>query len=81
MMCSLSAGPQQATGTKKHQMRVTHSALGLHAGQPPDRSEGFRVVQPGLAPRIMTESGASRKKWRQSNRRGTRLAAKSRKRH
>lgn len=38
-------------GNNKHQMRVTHSALGLHAGQPPDRSEGFDVVQPGLAPR------------------------------
>lgn len=39
MTFSPSARPQQATGTKKHQVRVTHSALGLHAGQPPGRSE------------------------------------------
>ena len=48
-------------GNNKHQMRVTHSALGLHAGQPPDRSEGFHVVQPGLAPRNKAW------KWRQPN--------------
>lgn len=77
MMCSPSARPQQATGTKKHQVRVTHSALGLHAGQPPDRSEGYRAVQPGLAARNMADSGASRTKWRQGNELGTSLAAKA----
>ena len=75
MTFSPSARPQQATGTKKHQMRVTHSALGLHAGQPPERSEGHRVVQPGLAPRNKTEGDASRRKWRQSNPLGTNGAA------
>lgn len=77
MTFSPSARPQQATGTKKHQVRVTHSALGLHAGQPPDRSEGYRAVQPGLAARNMADSGASRTKWRQGNELGTSSAAKA----
>jgi len=77
MTFSLSARPQEATGTKKHQVRVTHSALGLHAGQPPERSEGFDAIQPGLAARNKARSGASRTKWRQGNDLGTRLAAKA----
>lgn len=39
--------PQQANRNQKHQVRVTHSALGLHAGHSPDRSEGRLAVQPG----------------------------------
>lgn len=77
MTFSLSARPQEATGTKKHQVRVTHSALGLHAGQPPERSEGCCAVRPGVAARNKANSGASRMKWRQSNELGTSSAAKA----
>lgn len=56
---------------------MTHSALGLHAGQPPDRSEGFVAVQPGVAPRNNARSGASRTKWRQGNELGTSSAAEA----
>ncbi len=69
MTFSTSARPQQATGNKKHQMRVTHSALGLHAGQPPERSEGHRVVQLGWQPGIRQmvtpadENGVRATRW------------------
>jgi hypothetical protein len=69
MTCSPSARPQQATGTKKHQMSVTHSSLGLHAGQPPERSEGHRVVQLGWQPGIRQmvtpadENGVRATRW------------------
>ena len=69
MTFSTSARPYRQTGNKKHQMRVTHSALGLHAGQPPERSEGHRVVQPGWLPGIRPmvtpadENGVRATRW------------------
>jgi hypothetical protein len=81
MSFSPGARPQQSAGNNKHQMRVTHSALGLHiAGQPPERSATSNAVQPGLAPRKKARSGSSRKKWSQRNELGTNLAAMRRKR-
>lgn len=47
MTFSPSARPQQATGTKKHQMSVTHSSLGLHSRATPGTVRGRMHVQPG----------------------------------
>ena len=49
MTFSPSARPQEATGNKKHQMRVTHSALGLH--KPGNPRSGPELVEclPGVA--------------------------------
>jgi hypothetical protein len=44
MTFSPSARPQQATGNNKHQMRVTHSALGLHV--PGNPRSGPKAIKP-----------------------------------
>jgi hypothetical protein len=44
MTFSTSARPYRQTGNKKHQMRVTHSALGLH--EPGNPRSGPKAIKP-----------------------------------
>jgi hypothetical protein len=44
MMCGTGAGPHSEAGNKKHQVRVTHSALGLH--EPGNPRSGPKAIKP-----------------------------------
>ncbi len=66
MTFSPSARPQQATGTKKHQMRVTHSAWASTVPGNPRSGPRLSTLLAGVAVSIRAESDASRKKWRRA---------------
>lgn len=50
MTFSPSAGPQQATRTKQHQMSVTHRTLGLHSRATPGAVRGLERRPAGVGP-------------------------------